>query len=754
MIRQRLNTIPLKIKLALIIVLAANIPLIITGYTLLNAANESLDKQAGHYLESIRNNKKAQIENYFEQLQKVAVRKANDLGTITAIKALTDAVTTLEEDLEMDEEEIERISAEMKSFYSDTIASRLKHGSASAPKSPFGLYAQYYYIKKNPYPFGDKGQLAAGEDTSTYSTFHEQYHPQFREFVKTFGLTDFKLVNHDGMVVYSVNKALDFGTNLIKGPHSETALARTVKAALASRDANTPMLVDFTHYAPALDAPRMFLVNPVVDAWGKHVGAVVFGMSGKRITEIVTAQGVGYETERSYLVGEDKRLRNTLEDGGRQVLDSEADSPAIVAALGSDQGATTYESDEGEILASFARVEVPMLHWWLLTEVNGAEVKAPNNALTRQLIIGNALTLLLGIVLATVVSNGVIRQLGGEPDKIVKLVSTMAEGDLTIRPDEGCKPTGAVAAMFTMRDKFTTTLQHLKNASDTVTRGAREIASVTEDLSQRTNEQVASIESTSNELQEITEISRKTSSSAQVARELTTRSRQHAHDSGQINAQTTKAMQEIIDANEEIKQIIGVIDEIAFQTNLLALNAAVEAAHAGDQGKGFAVVATEVRNLAQRSAAAAQEIKALIENSNTKTLNGAELVKKSADSLEKIVASSAKINEIVTEISKSSVRQAEQIASVSRAVGAIEELARRNSEVVVQSTATSKQMEAQAASLKAQLGYFRIVSPTEEQPAAVPMQERRSPDRPWSTAPSAEIGETVAPPAETERLRA
>ncbi len=735
MMNKPFATIPLRIKLALTIILAANIPLLITGLILLDSANASLDTQAIHYLQSIRDSKKAQIEEYFADLQNLATRKANDLATITAIKSLTDAVTTLEEDLEMDEEEIGRITTEMKRFYSTTVAEQMKNGTASPPKTAFGIYAQYYYIKKNTHPFDEKGKLTAGDDTSTYSTFHEQFHPQLSAYLKTFGLADLKFVNHDGLVVYSVNKELDFGTNLLTGPYRESRLAQAVKSTLKSRNSDQSVIVDFVKFAPALGKPRLFLVNPVVDAWGNHVGAIVFELSDERVDSIISSRGEAYESERSFIIGKDMRLRSRLPITQQEILNEAPATDAATVALTKEQGIITYYDEAtGEVFSTFSRIDIPMLQWSLLTEVNGAEVKAPNLALSHLLYISSALTFILGVVLATLFSRGVIKQLGGEPRKIVSLVSTMAAGDLTATPEKDCEPSGAVAAMFTMKEKFTDILQHIQQASETVSRGAQEITQVTEDLSERTNEQVASIESTSRELHAITEIVRQTRDSTQTARELTAQSSKHASESGEINTRTRGAMQEIIEANNEIKQIVDVIDDIAFQTNLLALNAAVEAAHAGDQGKGFAVVATEVRTLAQRSASAAREIQTLIDNSNMKTQNGADLVNKSSASLEKIVASSAKIDAIVSDISERSVRQAEQIAAVTEAVSSIEELARRNSEVVIQSTATSKQMANQASNLKQQLDYFKIEYPDAASTTdsnEKPSTERRSANRPW-----------------------
>lgn len=705
----RLSSMSLRTRLALVIILTANVPLIITGIIFLKQANGALEAQAITHLESNRDNKQAQVEDYFQLLHKLSVRKANDLSTMTAIKSLSDAISTLEDDLEIDEEKIERISTDMKQYYASGSSQNQALRPEQMPTSPFGLYAQYYYIKENQHPADERSQLNAGSDTSTYSTFHEQYHPQFRAFAKTYELSDLKLINSNGTTVYSVNKELDFGTNFLKGPYRNTHLAKAVAEALKRRNSNNPTIVDFEPYAPAGDAKRMFFVNPIIDNWGTHVGVLVFEVDDRQLNRILTQHTDGHQTESTYIAGPDGNLRASSTSAETQNHSNELIEQILQLTQEHDKGIINYPLENGdEIMATYSHIGVPTLDWHMITEVSSNEIKAPNNALTQLMYIANALTLAVGIMLATLISNGVIRLLGGEPRKLVDMVSTMANGDLSIATEKDCKPTGAVSALLQMKDKFTSVLKHIQQVSTSVNRGVGEIAQVTNDLSQRTHEQVSSIENTAHELQEITEISRRTAESAQQAQKLTERSSRHAKLSGEINQQATEAMQEIIQANDQIGQIITVINDIAFQTNLLALNAAVEAAHAGDQGKGFAVVASEVRNLAQRSATAAHEIRELIDNSNNKTLAGAELVKESATSLEKIINSATKVNQIVDDISDSSTRQSDQIASISAAVNAIEQLARRNSEVVVQTTATSKGMQQQAEQLSRQLAYFVI----------------------------------------------
>jgi methyl-accepting chemotaxis protein len=231
-----------------------------------------------------------------------------------------------------------------------------------------------------------------------------------------------------------------------------------------------------------------------------------------------------------------------------------------------------------------------------------------------------------------------------------------------------------------------------------------------DDLSQRTQEQAAALEETASSMEEMTATVKQNSDNARQADLLAGSARTHAERGGEVMTSAVNAMRDINTSSRKIADIISVIDEIAFQTNLLALNAAVEAARAGEQGRGFAVVASEVRNLAQRSASAAKEIKSLIEDSVDKVRTGSELVDQSGKALSEIMDSIKKVSEIVAEMAAASEEQATGIEQVNTAVTQMDETTQQNAALVEEAAAAAKSMEQQAQEVVAQVSFFRVQS--------------------------------------------
>ncbi|MEO6185110.1 MAG: methyl-accepting chemotaxis protein, partial [Steroidobacteraceae bacterium] len=236
-------------------------------------------------------------------------------------------------------------------------------------------------------------------------------------------------------------------------------------------------------------------------------------------------------------------------------------------------------------------------------------------------------------------------------------------------------------------------------AAAEISKGADEISQGNTNLSQRTEEQASSLEETASSMEEMTSTVKQNADNAGQANQLAVAARDQAERGGVVVAKAVRAMAEINESSKKIADIISVIDEIAFQTNLLALNAAVEAARAGEQGRGFAVVATEVRNLSGRSATAAKEIKALIQDSVRKVDEGSDLVTQSGNTLEQIVASVKKVTDIVAEIAAASREQSAGIEQVNKAVTQLDELTQQNAALVEQASAASQSMAEQARGL-------------------------------------------------------
>ncbi len=263
-------------------------------------------------------------------------------------------------------------------------------------------------------------------------------------------------------------------------------------------------------------------------------------------------------------------------------------------------------------------------------------------------------------------------------------------------------------------DALDRSMSTVEASANAIREGSREIASASDDLSQRTQQQAASLEETVAALNELTETVRKTAESAVHAREAVGAAKDDSEKTGAVVREAVDAMRAIDSSSKQISQIIGVIDEIAFQTNLLALNAGVEAARAGDAGRGFAVVASEVRALAQRSAQAAKEIKALILTSEERVDQGAVLVTRAGEALQRIVAQVLEIAGIVSGISASAENQSGALDQINKAIASVDQVTQSNASMVEETTAAVHNLSRETEDLGALVGKYKLTHHSDE----------------------------------------
>ena len=319
-----------------------------------------------------------------------------------------------------------------------------------------------------------------------------------------------------------------------------------------------------------------------------------------------------------------------------------------------------------------------------------------------------------GVSSAWYIGRGLLRQLGGQPDYAVSIVSRIAAGDLSVAIHTAKDDHSSLLfAMKTMRDNLVGIVAQVRTGTETIFNASTEIAAGNFDLSSRTERQAGTLEETASSLEELTSTVRQNADNARQANVLAESASEVAVRGGAVVAQVVETMAAINESSKKIVDIIGVIDSIAFQTNILALNAAVEAARAGEQGRGFAVVATEVRNLAQRSASAASEIKALIGSSVQRVDIGARLVDDAGTTMEEIVRSVKRVTDIMAEISLASQEQSTGIESVNQAVGEMDEATQQNAAMVEQASSAAASLQKEAQMLAEVVGVFQLTADPE-----------------------------------------
>jgi methyl-accepting chemotaxis protein len=358
----------------------------------------------------------------------------------------------------------------------------------------------------------------------------------------------------------------------------------------------------------------------------------------------------------------------------------------------------------------------------------GPKVQSSNELALATVTWASVIALFLGGFLAWLLARIIMRPIGGEPAEIAGLTSQIAGGDLTVRFTDTGKETGIYAAMRDMATQLKDMVSQVTQSTSQVSSAAAEIAQGSADLSQRTEEQASALEETASSMEELTSTVKQSAENAGQANQLAGSARNQAEQGGQVVDQAVTAMAAINQSSRKIADIIGVIDEIAFQTNLLALNAAVEAARAGEQGRGFAVVAGEVRKLAQRSADAAKEIKALITDSVAKVEDGSKLVDRAGQTLREIMTSVKKVSDIVAEMAAAAREQASGIEQVNKAILQMDQVTQQNAALVEETASASQSMGEQARELQNLMGFFKLDQRgMSAKPAAVAAGSHRSP---------------------------
>ena len=524
---------------------------------------------------------------------------------------------------------------------------------------------------------------------------------------------------HGGVATIFMRKGDDFEriSTSLKKENGE----RAVGTNLARNHPAYPLMLDgktFVGRAMLFGKPYMTLYEPVKDGGGAIVGILFIGFDltdFQKSLDALVADARFFESGGTYVIdprasNEDAVFVSHPTAAGKKVLEVNPGAAAFLDQLRAGEEAFVMEAAplfNPSISEPWAvKRQAKAGSWWVVAEVSDTEAMASYwNTMYAFWGMLAAVTLVLGAGLFWLVRRNVSQPLA----ELTSAVTSVAQGDLTRvfssqRTDE---IGGLVREVEAMRQRFQTMMRELRQASDSIGTASVEIATGNQDLSSRTEQTASNLEETAASMEELTSTVRQSADAARQANQLAASAAEIAARGGEVVAQVVTTMDEINHSSKKISDIIGVIDGIAFQTNILALNAAVEAARAGEQGRGFAVVAGEVRNLAQRSAQAAKEIKGLIGASVDRVEAGSKLVADAGNTMSEIVGSVQRVSDIIGEITAAAGEQSDGIGQVNTAVAQLDQMTQQNAALVEESAAAAESLKDQARRLSELIGYFR-----------------------------------------------
>lgn len=717
------------------------------GWKASGLSKQALYERASNQLLSVREIKKGEIERYFDQIHFQLETLATDVSTQDALKAFSQGFNNYPRYQVLDQD-----YSALRNYYSSQFSRvyREKNAQAMANElsrmnrlSDIGRALQARYIGANSNRLGEKHLLDADSLGTEYDKAHNKYHDALRHFLNAFGYYDIFMVDNQGNVVYSVYKELDFATNLVNGPYSNSGLAKTFHQVKNSASGQF-YIEDFSPYYPSYESAASFIGTPVF-AEGERVGVLIFQMPVDAINSIMTfgedwsAAGLGKSGE-TYLIGQDTLLRSQsrflLEDqrGYLSALTQAGISSNIIKQIegkGSAIGLQPVESETAKlalagksgydlvldyrgvsVLSAYAPINAAGLSWGIVTEIDEAEafkdVAALNSAVMTTVVISIVVIMFIAVGISYLVGNGISRPIRVASQQI-KVISQ--NNDLTERLDE--QGQDEMSELSVSLNKLFTQLQGMikefASATDTLDRNTQTMSgnmsstrSAVNDQSHRTESVATAVNEMSASIAEVAQFASRAADYVKSANETGNESVQVGlglgNEMSELNAQMKTAVEAISRLHSEsnsIAEVLDVIQAIAEQTNLLALNAAIEAARAGEQGRGFAVVADEVRSLASRTQASTEEIRSKIESlqketasvsagieqANNSVIKGVESCERNTEMLEQIVSMLTELNEMNVQIAAATE---EQRAVTDEISGSITSIADASSAVSIQ----------------------------------------------------------------------
>jgi methyl-accepting chemotaxis protein len=757
----------MKPKLIAAFIVIGLLPFAIIGLTALTKSGAGIKSQAFQKLTAVREIKRSGIERYFNTIRDQVLTLSEDTMVVDAMQEFAGAIKSFREENALSDEQVASMGAELKTYYDGQFAPEYEKQNDGAKADINSIFSkldkdsialQYHYIQANKHPLGEKHNLDAASDASSYSKIHAKYHPAIRSFLDKFGYYDIFLVDpQSGDIVYSVFKELDYTGSLVDGPYAKTNFGDAFRKARELKAPGQFAFVDFKQYLPSYSAPASFIASPIF-ASGKLVGVLMFQMPLDRITEVMSERAGLGETGETYLIGSDKLMRSDsyLDPKYHSVVASfrnpekgKVETKAADNALAGKKGAEIVTDYNGNpVLSSYTPVDILGTKWALLAEIDEAEAFAAQALMTKlMLIIG-----LVGAAIIAACGFFIARNFANPISAMTSAMQGLAGGNLEAdipavdRKDEIGEMAGAVqvfkdnavemkrleaeqkeveknaekqkkALMEKMASEFESSVgsivetvasasaemlassQSMSSIADATKEKSMAVASASEQAS--TN--VQTVASAAEELStSITEISRQVTESSAIANRAVEGARQ-----------TDERIRGLVETTNAIGEFVNMITEIADQTNLLALNATIEAARAGEAGKGFAVVASEVKELAAQTSKATEQIAAQISEIQESTGSAVDAIEEITSTITEMDETASGIAAAVEQQGAATseiARNVEQAASGTREVSSnIDEVNKSSVETGVaatQITSASSELSQQAELLRGEVSKF------------------------------------------------